>query len=87
MDSVPNPYRRSGPKVSPPASDHVGLDVRLDTAGHLCEELGERVRPPQPLRRKVRAGDPRRKTGEGFYVREDGEAVRPANEWAAGVGA
>ncbi|PSQ44326.1 hypothetical protein BRD14_01265 [Halobacteriales archaeon SW_5_68_122] len=24
MDSVPNPYRRSGPKVSPSASDHDG---------------------------------------------------------------
>ena len=87
MDSVPNPSRRSGPEVSPPASDHVGLDVRLDIAGHLREELGERVQPPQLLRRKVRADDPRSKTGEGFYVREDGEAVRPADEWAAGVGA
>ena len=87
MDSVPNPYRRSGPKVSLPASDNVGPDVRLDIAEHLREELCERFRPPQLLRRKVRAGDPGRNAGEGFYAREDGEAVRPADEWAAGVGA
>jgi len=60
-------------------TDHVGLDVRLDIAEHLCEELCERARAPQLLRRKVRAGDPRSKTGEGFYVREDGKAVRPAS--------
>ncbi|WP_254840368.1 3-hydroxyacyl-CoA dehydrogenase family protein [Natronomonas marina] len=61
-------------------SDLVGLDVRLDVAEHLREELGERFRPPQALRRKVRAGKLGKKTGEGFYVWEDGEAVRPAGE-------
>jgi len=55
--------------------DHVGLDVRLDVAEHLREELGERFRPPQELRRKVRAGKLGKKTGEGFYVWEDGERV------------
>ena len=61
--------------------DVVGLDVRLDVLEHLRTELGERFRPPGLLRRKVRAGTLGRKTGEGFYVWEDGEAVRPADEW------
>jgi 3-hydroxybutyryl-CoA dehydrogenase len=55
--------------------DVVGLDVRLDILEHLREELGERFRPPQLLRRKVRAGKLGKKTGEGFYVWEDGEVV------------
>jgi 3-hydroxybutyryl-CoA dehydrogenase len=59
-------------------TDHIGLDVRLDVAEYLTEELGERFRPPQILRRKVRAGKLGKKSGEGFYVWEDGEAVRPA---------
>ena len=61
-------------------TDMVGLDVRLDILKYLREELGERFRPPQVLKRKVRAGQLGRKTGEGFYVWEDGEAVRPAGE-------
>ncbi len=48
-------------------TDHVGLDVRLAVAEHLAHELGERFRPPQVLRRLVRAGKLGRKTGEGFY--------------------
>jgi len=56
--------------------DVVGLDVRLDILEHLREELGERFRPPQILKRKVRAGKLGRKTGEGFYVwNDDGEVV------------
>jgi 3-hydroxybutyryl-CoA dehydrogenase len=55
--------------------DVVGLDVRLDILEHLREELGERFRPPQILRQKVRAGKLGKKTGEGFYVWEDGEVV------------
>lgn len=61
-------------------TDHIGLDVRLDVAEYLTDELGERFRPPQILRRKVRAGKLGKKSGEGFYVWEDGEAVRPAGE-------
>jgi len=61
-------------------TDIVGLDVRLDILEYLREELGERFRPPQVLKRKVRAGDLGKKTGEGFYVWADGEAVRPADE-------
>jgi 3-hydroxybutyryl-CoA dehydrogenase len=64
-------------------TDVVGLDVRLDVLEHLREELGERFRPPQILRRKVRAGTLGKKTGEGFYVWDDGEAVRPAEESTA----
>jgi 3-hydroxybutyryl-CoA dehydrogenase len=56
-------------------TDVVGLDVRLDILEHLREELGERFKPPALLRRKVRAGKLGKKTGEGFYVWEDGEVV------------
>ncbi|MFD1588287.1 3-hydroxyacyl-CoA dehydrogenase family protein [Halorientalis brevis] len=63
--------------------DHVGLDVRLHIAEHLREELGERFKPPQALRRKVRAGNLGKKSGEGFYVWEDGEKVGMSGEWGA----
>ncbi|ELY93022.1 3-hydroxybutyryl-CoA dehydrogenase [Natrialba chahannaoensis JCM 10990] len=63
--------------------DHVGLDVRLHIAKHLREELGERFKPPQALRRKVRAGNLGKKSGEGFYVWEDGERVGMSGEWGA----
>jgi 3-hydroxybutyryl-CoA dehydrogenase len=63
--------------------DVVGLDVRLDILEHLREELGERFRPPQILKRKVRAGKLGKKTGEGFYVWEDGEIVGVSGEEAA----
>ena len=48
-------------------TDQVGLDVRLAIAEHLLQELGERFRPPQLLRRMVRAGKLGKKSGEGFY--------------------
>jgi 3-hydroxybutyryl-CoA dehydrogenase len=48
-------------------TDQVGLDVRLAVAEHLLPELGERFRPPQLLRRLVRAGKLGKKSGEGFY--------------------
>ena len=48
-------------------TDQVGLDVRLAIAEHLARELGERYRPPQILRRMVRAGKLGKKCGEGFY--------------------
>ncbi|WP_144926203.1 3-hydroxyacyl-CoA dehydrogenase family protein [Halorubrum salsamenti] len=56
-------------------TDVVGLDVRLDVLEYLHEELGERFRPPQALRQKVRAGKLGKKTGEGFYIWEDDEIV------------
>ncbi len=59
-------------------TDYVGLDVRLAIAEHLHHELGEAFRPPQVLRRLVRAGKLGRKAGEGFYRWEDGKAVGPA---------
>ncbi len=61
-------------------TDVVGLDVRLDILEHLREELGERFKPPALLRRKVRAGKLGKKTGEGFYVWEDGEIVGASGE-------
>jgi 3-hydroxybutyryl-CoA dehydrogenase len=48
-------------------TDQVGLDVRLAIAEHLAAELGDRFRPPQLLRRMVRAGKLGKKSGEGFY--------------------
>ncbi|MFW5938906.1 MAG: 3-hydroxyacyl-CoA dehydrogenase family protein [Halolamina sp.] len=61
--------------------DVVGLDVRLDILEHLREELGERFRPPQILKRKVRAGKLGKKTGEGFYLWENGEIVGTSGDW------
>jgi 3-hydroxybutyryl-CoA dehydrogenase len=55
--------------------DMVGLDVRLGVLEYLHQELDERFRPPQILKQKVRAGNLGKKTGEGFYVWEDGEIV------------
>ena len=48
-------------------TDLVGLDVRLAIAEHLHKEVGEQFRPPNILRKMVRAGKLGRKTGEGFY--------------------
>ena len=62
-------------------TDLVGLDVRLDIAEYLREELGERFKPPQQLKRKVRGGKLGKKSGEGFYIWEDGEAVGQAGDW------
>lgn len=62
-------------------TDVVGLDVRLDILEYLRTELGERFKPPQLLKRKVRAGKLGKKSGEGFYVWEDGEAVATSGEW------
>mgnify|MGYP006271778087 CR=1 FL=1 len=50
-------------------SDMVGLDVRLAIAEYLHTELGgEQFRPPQILRRMVRAGKLGKKSGRGFYA-------------------
>jgi len=62
-------------------TDVVGLDVRLDILEYLEEELGPRFHPPQLLKQKVRAGQTGKKAGEGFYVWEDGEAVRVNDLW------
>ena len=55
--------------------DHTGVDVNVEVMEYLREELGERFKPPQLLKRKLRAGKLGRKTGEGFYVWEGGEIV------------
>ncbi|MFN3203015.1 MAG: 3-hydroxyacyl-CoA dehydrogenase family protein [Bradymonadia bacterium] len=50
-------------------TDLVGLDVRLAITEHLHRELGtDTFRPPQILKRMVRAGKLGRKTGQGFYT-------------------
>ncbi|MFU1783723.1 3-hydroxyacyl-CoA dehydrogenase family protein [Haloarcula japonica] len=61
--------------------DVVGLDVRLDILEYLRAELGERFRPPQILKRKVRAGKLGKKSGQGFYVWEDGDIVGTSGDW------
>ncbi|MUV48532.1 3-hydroxyacyl-CoA dehydrogenase family protein [Haloarcula sp. CBA1122] len=61
--------------------DVVGLDVRLDILEYLRAELGGRFRPPQILKRKVRAGKLGKKSGEGFYVWEDGDIVGTSGDW------
>jgi 3-hydroxybutyryl-CoA dehydrogenase len=49
-------------------TDLVGLDVRLDIARYLHEQLGaERFKPPAILERLVSEGKLGKKTGEGFY--------------------
>jgi len=48
-------------------TDLVGLDVRLEIARYLQEELGERFRPPELLEQMVEQGKLGKKSGEGFY--------------------
>jgi 3-hydroxybutyryl-CoA dehydrogenase len=49
-------------------TDLVGLDVRLAIAEYLHRELGSPTfRPPQLLKKMVRAGKLGKKAGEGFY--------------------
>jgi 3-hydroxybutyryl-CoA dehydrogenase len=48
--------------------DMVGLDVRLAIGEYLAQELGNPAfRPPQLLKKMVRAGKLGRKSGQGFY--------------------
>ncbi len=58
-------------------TDLVGLDVRLAILEHLHREIGEQFRPPSILRQMVRAGKLGKKSGEGFYKWENGEAKAP----------
>ena len=55
-------------------TDLVGLDVRLAILDHLHKEVGEQFRAPSLLRTMVRAGKLGKKTGEGFYRWQGGEA-------------
>ena len=49
-------------------TDLVGLDIRLTIADYLYRELGNPAfRPPQLLKKMVRAGKLGKKSGEGFY--------------------
>ena len=58
-------------------ADVVGLDVALDVGEIIAAELG---RPPPELARLKEKKEARklgRKTGEGFYVWQDGKALKP----------
>ena len=49
-------------------TDLVGLDVRLEIARYLHDELGsDRFRPPELLQRMVNEGKLGKKSGQGFY--------------------
>lgn len=48
-------------------TDLVGLDVRLDIASYLAQELGERFAPPQLMVDMVQRGELGQKSGKGFY--------------------
>lgn len=52
--------------------DHNGWDVRVEVGEYLAEEFGREVyRPPQNVKKMVRAGDYGVKTGQGFYSWDD----------------
>ncbi|WP_265112086.1 3-hydroxyacyl-CoA dehydrogenase family protein [Halosolutus halophilus] len=52
--------------------DHNGWDVRVEVGEYLADELGHEVyRPPQNVKKMVRAGDYGVKTGQGFYDWDD----------------
>jgi 3-hydroxybutyryl-CoA dehydrogenase len=60
-------------------TDLVGLDVRLNIAEYLHQQLGsETFRPPEILRRMVREGKLGKKSGEGFYRWNDQEKAQKA---------
>ena len=59
-------------------ADRVGLDNRLDFLEYLAEEVGERYEPPAVLTERVAVGRTGADVGEGFYVWERGNPVRPA---------
>jgi 3-hydroxybutyryl-CoA dehydrogenase len=57
-------------------TDLVGLDVRLAIAEHLARTIDPaRFDPPDILRRLVEEGKLGRKSGEGFYMWQEGKAV------------
>ena len=54
--------------------DYNGWDVRVEVGEYLAEELGADVyRPPQIVKKMVRAGDYGVKSGQGFYNWDDEE--------------
>jgi len=54
--------------------DRVGWDVRVDVGEYLAEELGREVyRPPQNVKRMIRAGDYGTKSGRGFYEYDEND--------------
>jgi 3-hydroxybutyryl-CoA dehydrogenase len=57
-------------------TDMIGLDVRLDIARHLAEELNaDRFATPRGLRERVENGNLGRKSGKGYYRWKDGKRL------------
>jgi len=57
-------------------TDMIGLDVRLDIARYLAEELNaERFAAPRGLCERVEKGNLGRKSGEGYYRWKDGKRL------------
>ena len=65
-------------------ADRAGLDRRLDTLSELAA-LEDRYQPPDVLEQRVMLGKTGIEAGEGFYVWEDGDPVRPALEGPDGA--
>ena len=65
-------------------ADRAGLDRRLDTLSELAA-LEDRYQPPDVLEQRVMLGKTGIEAGEGFYVWEDGDPLRPALEGPDGA--
>jgi 3-hydroxybutyryl-CoA dehydrogenase len=60
-------------------SDLVGLDIRLAITEYLYSSFGsDTFRPPELLKKKVADGHLGKKSGQGFYIWENGKKVREA---------
>ncbi|MEY4376641.1 MAG: hypothetical protein RJB26_1191 [Pseudomonadota bacterium] len=58
-------------------ADTVGLDIGMNVGKVLAAAFGERARPER-VQQLVTAGKLGKKSGEGFYVWENGKPVKPA---------
>jgi 3-hydroxybutyryl-CoA dehydrogenase len=65
-------------------ADRAGLDRRLHTLSELAA-LEDRYQPPDVLEQRVMLGKTGIEAGEGFYVWEDGDPLRPALEGPDGA--
>ncbi len=61
-------------------TDQIGIDVALHVIEYMHESLGPAYKPCPLLSEVVDAGTHGKKTGEGFYNYEDGEATVPDDQ-------